>query len=107
MSARRTIAVLRKELLHIVRDIRSLAMALLMPLLLLLLFGFALSLDVDRIPTLIYDGDGSAASRALLDRFQGSRFFDIQGYVSDYDIIRQEIDAGRALMAIAIPRREP
>ena len=66
MSARRTIAVLRKELLHIVRDIRSLAMALLMPLLLLLLFGFALSLDVDRIPTLIYDADGSAASRALV-----------------------------------------
>ena len=78
MSARRTIAVLRKELLHIVRDIRSLAMALLMPLLLLLLFGFALSLDVDRIPTLIYDADGSAASRALLERFHGSRFFDIQ-----------------------------
>ena len=105
MSARRTIAVLRKELLHIVRDIRSLAMALLMPLLLLLLFGFALSLDVDRIPTLIYDADGSAASRALLERFHGSRFFDIQGYVRDYDTIRQEIDAGRALMAIAIPRR--
>ena len=105
MSARRTIAVLRKELLHIVRDIRSLAMALLMPLLLLLLFGFALSLDVDRIPTLIYDADGSAASRALLERFHGSRFFDIQGYVRDYDTVRQEIDAGRALMAIAIPRR--
>ena len=40
----------------------------------LLLFGFALSLDVDRIPTLIYDQDGTAASRDLIRQFQGSRY---------------------------------
>lgn len=104
MNTRRTAAVFRKELLHIVRDVRSLAMALLMPILLLLLFGFALSLDVDRIPTLIYDADGTAASRDLIERFRGSRFFDIRAYVSDYRTIQQEIDAGSALMAIVIPR---
>jgi ABC-2 type transport system permease protein len=103
MNTRRTVAVFRKELLHIVRDIRSLAMALLMPLLLLLLFGFALSLDVDRIPTLIYDADGTFASRQLIEQFRGSRFFDIRTYVSDYRTLQNEINAGRVLMAIVIP----
>ena len=87
MNVRRTVAVFRKEVLHIVRDARSLGMALLMPLLLLLLFGSALSLDVDRIPTLIYDADGTAASRDLIERFRGSRFFDIRGFVNEYATI--------------------
>ena len=57
MSYRRMRAVCIKELHHITRDARSLGLALLLPVLMLLLFGFALSLDVDRIPTMIYDQD--------------------------------------------------
>jgi ABC-2 type transport system permease protein len=104
MSARRIRAVFLKEGRHIVRDIRSLLMALGMPVLLLVLFGYALSLDVDRIPTLIYDADGSPASRELIARFQGSRFFEIRGYVDGYREIEREIDAGRVLIGLAIPR---
>jgi ABC-2 type transport system permease protein len=62
MSSRRLRAICVKELHHITRDARSLALALLMPVMMLLLFGFALSLDVDRIPTLIYDQDQTQAS---------------------------------------------
>ena len=50
MNLRRTRAVAKKEFLHILRDRNSLIMALAMPLVLLLLFGYALSLDVDRVP---------------------------------------------------------
>ena len=64
MSYRRLRAVFIKELRHIVRDARSLGLALAMPAMMLLLYGFALSLDVDRIPILLYDQDGTAASRA-------------------------------------------
>ncbi len=60
MSYRRLRAVFVKELHHITRDPRSLAMALAVPVMMLLLFGYALSLDVDRIPTLIYDQDQNA-----------------------------------------------
>ena len=55
MSYRRTKAVFIKELHHITRDARSLAMALAMPVMMLLLYGYALSLDVDHIRTVIYD----------------------------------------------------
>jgi ABC-2 type transport system permease protein len=104
MSYRRLRAICVKELHHITRDSRSLAMALAVPVMMLLLFGFALSLDVDRIPTLIYDQDGTAASRDLLRQFQGSRYFEIRGMVSDYAAIEHEIDRSRILMGVAIPR---
>ena len=104
MNLRRTRAIARKELKHIVRDPRSLFMALAQPLLLLLLFGYALNLDVDRIPTLVYDANRSAKSRELIQRFQGSRFFEIRGFVDDHKAIERAIDRGRALMGIVIPQ---
>ena len=105
MNWRRTQAVFRKECYHILRDPRSLMMALAVPLLLLLLFGFALSLDVDQIPTLIYDADQTAVSHELAHRFQGSRFFDVRGFVGDYHTIEREIDRGKILMGVAIPKQ--
>ncbi|MCC7340417.1 MAG: hypothetical protein IT170_04965, partial [Bryobacterales bacterium] len=55
INLRRTRAMARKEFLHVFRDPRSLIMALAIPLIMLLLFGYALSLDVDRVPTMVYD----------------------------------------------------
>lgn len=104
MNLRRTRAMARKELKHIMRDPRSLFMALAQPLLLLLLFGFALSLDVDRIPTLVYDANRSAKSRELIQCFQGSRFFEIRGFVDNHRDIERAIDRGRTLMGIVIPQ---
>jgi ABC-2 type transport system permease protein len=104
MSYRRVRAICVKELHHITRDARSLGMALGVPVLMLLLFGYALSLDVDRIPTLIYDQDQTAESRELIRQFEGSRFFDIRGTVNDYATIERGIDRSRILMGVVIPR---
>lgn len=104
MNLRRLGAVARKEGLHILRDPSSLIAALAMPLLLLLLFGYALTLDVDRIPTYVYDLDRTPQSRQLIARFQGSRYFQIAGFASDYAAIGQAIDSGAILMAVVIPR---
>ena len=68
MSFRRIRAVARKEFRHIMRDPRSLSLALAMPMMMLLLFGYALTLDVDQIPTVIYDQDRTPQSRDLLER---------------------------------------
>jgi ABC-2 type transport system permease protein len=104
MSYRRIRAVLIKELHHITRDSRSLALALAMPVMMLLLYGYALSLDVDHIPTLVYDQDGTSASRDLVRQFRGSRFFDIRGFADDYARIEHEINFNRVIMGIVIPR---
>lgn len=104
MSARRLRAILQKELRHIVRDTRSLLLALALPLLFLVLFGYALSLDVDRIPTVVYDADQSPESRDLIQRFAASRYFQVKGFVADYHEIEQKIDTSQALMGIAILR---
>jgi ABC-2 type transport system permease protein len=104
MSYRRMRAIFIKELHHITRDSRSLALALAMPVMMLLLYGYALSLDVDQIPTLIFDEDGTAASRALMREFQGSRYFDIRGFSDSYASIERGIDTSRILIGIVIPQ---
>ena len=105
MSWRRLRAVWIKELHHITRDSRSLAMALAVPVMMLLLYGYALSLDVDRVPTMIYDQDQTPASRELVRQFQGSRFFDIRGFVAGYPAIERAIDRNQILMGVVIPRK--
>jgi len=104
VNLRRTRAMARKEFLHILRDPLSLSMAIAVPLLLLLLFGYALSLDVDEIPTLVYDADRSPQSRELISRLDGSRFFQIVGYVEDDAEFERAIDRNEALLAMWIPR---
>jgi ABC-2 type transport system permease protein len=104
VSYRRIRAVFMKELHHILRDSRSLALALAMPFMMLLLYGYALSLDVDRIPTLVYDQDGTTASRALTRQFLGSRYFDIRGFADSYSAIEQGIDKNKILIGLVIPR---
>ncbi len=104
MNLRRTRAMASKELRHIWRDARSLIIALALPVIMLLLFGYALSLDVDHIPTLIFDSDGSPESRALIARFEGSRYFEILGFVDDYRTIERSIDREECLIAVVIPK---
>ncbi len=103
MTFRRYRAVAKKEFLHILRDWRSLFAALAMPLVLLLLFGYALTLDVDRIATYVYDQDGTPESRELVERFRGSRYFDVLGMVGDYKTVERGIDTSRILLGVVIP----
>jgi ABC-2 type transport system permease protein len=104
MKLRRLKAVAKKEMLHIVRDARSLALALLLPLVMLLLFGYALTLDVDRITTYVYDQDKTPESRELIDQFRGSRYFLILDSVNQYGSIERGIDRGAILLSVVVPR---
>ena len=66
MSILRTLTVARKELFHIVRDRRTLAVMFLIPIVQLFLLGYAATTDVDHLRTAVLDGDKSADSRALI-----------------------------------------
>jgi ABC-2 type transport system permease protein len=104
MNPVRVWAVMRKEFIHILRDPRSLGMGIAIPMLLLVLFGYALTLDVDDVPLVIWDQSETQASRNLISLFQGSRYFSLNGYMRSYPQLERSIDAGEALAALVIPR---
>lgn len=104
MNLRRVWAVARKESIHILRDPRSLGMGIAIPMLLLLLFGYALTLDVDEVPLVVWDQSRTVTSRDLVSGFEGSRYFSVRWFVDDYKAIEQAIDHGEALAALVIPR---
>jgi len=103
MKPRRMWAVARKEFLHVFRDPRSLGMAVAIPILMLILFGYALTLDVDRVPLVVWDQSATPASRRLISRFDGSRYFSRVGDVDNYRDLERAIDTRRALAALVIP----
>ena len=96
-------AIVLKEFLQIIRDPRSLAWAVSMPVILLVLFGYALTLDVNRIPTVLYDLDRTPKSRDLADRFLSSQYFKLEAAVQSYAHLQEMLDTGQALMGLVIP----
>jgi ABC-2 type transport system permease protein len=96
-------AVARKEFLHVLRDPRSLAMAIAVPVLMLILFGYALTLDVDKVPMVIWDQSQTETSRDLVSRFTGSPYFALQSYVDHYDELERAIDRREAMVGMVIP----
>jgi ABC-2 type transport system permease protein len=103
MNLRRLNAVARKESLHLFRDWRSLTLALAIPLILILLYGYALTLDLRQVPTVVWDQSRTTASRELLSLFNNSPYFDVRDYHDDYHGLQQALDGGMAMVAIVIP----
>lgn len=102
-SLRRIAAVGRKEFLHVLRDPRSLALGILMPLIMLFLFGYALTLDVDRVRLAVWDQSASPQSRELVSRFEGSRYFSLRLQAASYADLERAVDRRDALIALVIP----
>ena len=77
MNLRSIRAVARKEYYHLIRDFRSLYLALIIPLLLILLFGYALSLDVEHIPMAVVDHDRTPQSSDFIRKLNATIYFDV------------------------------
>lgn len=105
MTRHRLTAMARKEALHVARDPRSLVLAFVLPVLLLFIFGYAISFDVRDIRTAVLDQDHSARSRAFIDAFRASGYFSVERYLTRPREIRPLLDADRALMVLVIPPR--
>ena len=104
MKARRLLAIAHKESLHLLRDWRSLALALAMPLLLILIYGYALTFDLRHAPIVICDQSQSRESRELISLMTGTPYFDLLSYVGNTDGLTQYLIHGRAMLGLAIPR---
>lgn len=98
-------AVAKKEFIQIRRDPRSLAMALVIPIFLLLIFGYGLSLDIDHVRMLVWNQDASSeVTRDFLLNFKNSKYFKITGYTDNYRDIEHQINNGQIIMALVIPK---
>ncbi|MCK9572609.1 MAG: ABC transporter permease [Candidatus Omnitrophica bacterium] len=105
MNLKRILAISNKEFIQIRRDPRSLSLALFIPVLLLLIFGYALSLDIDKVPTVVWNQDASSKiSRDFLLNFKNSKYFKITKYTDNYRDIEYLIDSGQVMLALVIPK---
>jgi ABC-2 type transport system permease protein len=108
LALRRTLALADKEVRHVLRDPRTLYMALAMPAVLLLLFGFGVSFDLDHLPVAFLDLDRTEASRSLRTRLAADDLFDdlfveAEELATSADVER-ELVSGRALMVVVVER---
>jgi len=79
-------------------------MAIAIPVIMMIMFGYALTLDVDNVPIIIWDQDHSLVSREFILNFNNSRYFKILGYCDNYSRIEKQINKNKALMALIIPK---
>jgi ABC-2 type transport system permease protein len=103
MSLTRFLAVAKKEVVQILRDSRSLIIVVIMPVILVLLFGYGVNLDLRGLPVYVYDRDGSQQSQDLLKRFQASSYFNLVRVVDNYPALARALDDGHAKMGIVVP----
>ena len=103
MKLQRIRAITRKELIHIRRDPLSMAMAFLLPAILLVIYGYAVTFDVERIETAVCDLDKSSMSRELVNELTRSGYFKVVAYLDGYKEIDYLLDRGVAKVAVAVP----
>ncbi|MFZ5943306.1 MAG: ABC transporter permease [Bacillota bacterium] len=103
MNRQRLKSVIYKEFIHIRRDPPSLAIAFMMPLMLLFLFGYAVTTDVEDINLLVWDQSQTSQSLELVESFTQSGVFVLKGYTYSQKGVRAGLDSGLAKAAIVIP----
>ena len=99
---RRIFGLMRKEFTQFFRD-KMLVILVLYTFVEIVICGWALTLEVRHLPTAIYDGSRSVASRTLLRQFDESEFFDLNVTLSGREQIDEVLDSGQAQLVVVIP----
>ena len=100
----RVFVIAWKELLQLRRDRLTMAMMLLLPVIQLLLFGYAINTDVRHTKTIVYDQDESAESRDLWRTLESTGYYDVVGHARSYDDVEHALRAGDARVALVVPK---
>jgi ABC-2 type transport system permease protein len=99
----RILAIARKEFIHIIRDPRLLGMILMMPVIQLFLYSYALSFDIKHLPTAVIDFDHTTMSRQYVNTLQQSNYFTVNKTLTSYSEVDKafESNADRVVVVIA------
>jgi ABC-2 type transport system permease protein len=103
MRNTRLLSMMRKEFIQILRDPRTLALVLVIPVVQLFLLGYAANNDVRNVPLAVFDQDRSPAARELLDAYRAADYFLLAFDVSSEDELRRLIENGKAGVGLIIP----
>lgn len=96
-------AILLKEFAHIRRDRMTVFFAFVVPALELSIFGYAINVTIDHIPTVVLDLDGRQDSRGLTDALANTQTFTIVERVQSMEAVQRALNSGRAKVAVIIP----
>lgn len=100
---RRLWAIIQKEFIQMRRDRLTLAMMVMLPIVQLLVFGFAINTDVKHLSTVVFDQSKSQESRELTAAFTASGYFDVNYAAGSYQEVEQAIAAGKAKVGLIFP----
>lgn len=100
---KRMLTIMRKEIIHIRRDPKTLMLVIVMPIMMLVLLGYAVTSDIEDIPLAVADLSKSSASQDFIDRYWISGYFEITHDVQNEKEILELIDAGTVKTGILIP----
>lgn len=100
----RLLAIARKEFLHILRDQRSLIIIFLLPLIMMVLYGYAITFDIRQIRMALIDRDNTPTSRALLQCFTAGGLFRVVAQPNDISQLEALMRRGKVHAALVIPR---
>ena len=103
LSLRRLWAMARKEWLHVRRDTRSLAMAFVVPAVMVVMFGYIISFDVTDIRMAVLDRDRTTQSRDLVDAFRSSGYFLVTAQLDDERQISPLLQRADVRLVLVIP----
>lgn len=103
MNILRLLAIIKKEFIQIKRDKPSLIISVVMPLAMLFLFGYAVSTEVDHIPMAVLDQSKTQESRAFIDAYKNSLYFDPDFYVNNINDLNELLDKGTVRAGLIIP----
>jgi ABC-2 type transport system permease protein len=103
MHLKRTWAVARKELIHIRRDPISLLQVVLLPVVLLLLYGYALTFDIKNVTIAVYDQEGSQLSEDFINRFRGTEYFRLKKFTNGYDDLKRLVTGRQVQAGLMLP----
>lgn len=101
---RRALAIARKEFIHMRRDPRLLLLVVVLPLIQLFLFSYAVSFDVSAVPTAILDQDHTPMSRQYVDALEQSTYFQVTAYLSKPSQIDTELESNKTRAVVTVAR---